>query len=138
MKLKSIIRFQIVAWIGTLVNLGTLWLLHGKFNISVPIAGGCAIEVAILHNFTWYYLRTWKDRVEHTPLDYFRRLWKYNLITAGVDFIFNLGLLWTLNHFLHIHYLLADILGMIAGPFFKIFINELIIFKKPKLNSDNP
>lgn len=137
MKLTSIIRFQLVAWLGTLVNLGTLWLLHGKFKIPVPIAGACAIEVAILHNFTWYYLRTWKDRVGHTPQGFVQRLWKYNLITAGIDFVVNLGLLWILTHFFHLHYLLADLLGMIASPFFKIFVNELIIFKKPKLDSEN-
>ncbi|PIS27747.1 MAG: hypothetical protein COT43_09020 [Candidatus Marinimicrobia bacterium CG08_land_8_20_14_0_20_45_22] len=137
MKFKSIIQFQFVAWLGTFVNLGTLWLLHGKFKIPVPIAGACAIEVAILHNFTWYYLHTWRDRVEHTLLDYFRRLWKYNLITAGIDFLINLGILWTLTHFLNFHYLLADILGMVPGPSSKIFVNDLIIFKKPKLESKN-
>ncbi len=131
MKLKSILSFQLVAWLGTFVNLGTLWLLHGQLKIPVPIAGACAIEIAILHNFTWYYFRTWRDRVKHTPGDFLRRLWQYNLITAGVDFVFNLGTLSALTHFFHWNYLVADLLGMMIGPIIKIFVNELLIFRKP-------
>lgn len=134
MKIKRILSFQFVAWLGTLVNLGILWVLHGKLKIPVPIAGACAIEIAILHNFTWYYFRTWNHRVAHTPRDFFQRLWKYNLLTASVDFVLNLGTLSALTHFLHFNYLLADILGMLLGPIVKIFVNELVIFRKPRLH----
>ncbi len=137
MNFKKIIKFQLVAWLGTIVNLGSLWILHGILKIPVTIAGACAIELAILHNFTWYYFRIWNGRVAHTPTDFFSRLWKYNVITAGVDFVFNLGTLSVLTHFFHLHYILADILGMSIGPFIKIFINELVIFKKPKLHVKN-
>lgn len=132
MNFQGILRFQIVVWLGSLVNLGVLWLLHGLLKIPVTIAGACAIEIAILHNFTWFYFRTWGDRVYRTRVDFFRRLVRYNLITASIDFIINWGTLWSLNHFFHVHYLLADMAGMVIGPFFKFIANEFLIFQKSK------
>ncbi|MBO8152410.1 MAG: hypothetical protein DRP91_09285 [Candidatus Neomarinimicrobiota bacterium] len=130
MNVKSIIKFQFVAWLGTLVNLGSLWLLHGIFDLPLSIAGAIAIELAILHNFTWHYFLTWNDRVHFTLGDFFGRLYKYNILTASIDFLINLGTLYSLNKFFGVHYLLADIIGMSAGPIFKFLVNEFVIFRK--------
>ena len=127
-----IIKFQVIAWIGTVVNLGSLWLLHGNFHIPLAIAGACAIEIAIIHNFIWHYYLTWRGRVHHTKKDFFQRFLKYNLVTASIDALVNLGILWSLAHFLNVHYLFADILGMLPGPIFKFLSNEFIIFRKSK------
>lgn len=130
MNFKRIIRFQLVAWGGTVINLSVLWLLKGRLGLDVVVAGIFAIELAIIHNFTWHYFITWRDRVDKTISDYFVRLVKYNLATASVDFVVNLGTLWALTKFLGMNYLIADIFGMIAGPIFKFIINEFLIFKK--------
>lgn len=129
-KLKLIFSFQLVAWAGTLVNLGALWLLKGFLDVPLVLAGACAIELAIIHNFTWHYFFTWKDRVGRTVGDYLFRLLKYNLITASIDFFVNLGVLFALTKYAGVHYLLSDIAGMIAGPVFKFIANEYLIFKK--------
>ncbi|MBO8130783.1 MAG: GtrA family protein [Candidatus Marinimicrobia bacterium] len=130
MKLKNIIRFQFVAWLGTFVNLGSLWLFHGQLDLPISISGALAIELAILHNFTWHYFITWNDRVHFTLSDFLKRLYKYNILTASVDFAINLSTLYSLNKFLGVHYMLAGIIGMSAGPIFKFLINEFIIFRK--------
>ena len=127
-----IIQFQVVAWGGTLVNLGVLWLTKGVLGVPLIPAGILAIETAIIHNFTWHYFITWKERVAGTPRDYFARLVRYNLITASIDFTVNLGILWGLTTFAGVHYLIADILGMLAGPFFKFLTNEFLIFKRER------
>ena len=64
--------------------------------------------------------------------DYFRRLIRYNLVTASIDFTVNLGVLWVLAAFAGVHYLVADLAGMLAGPFFKFLANEFLIFGKEK------
>ena len=127
-----IIQFQLVAWGGTLVNLGVLWLTKGVLGIPLIPAGALAIEIAIIHNFTWHYFFTWKDRVAGNPRDYFSRLLRYNLVTASIDFIVNLGILWGLVTFAGVHYLLADLAGMVAGPLFKFVANERLIFKRDR------
>ncbi|MCD6594335.1 GtrA family protein [bacterium] len=127
---KRIFKFQIVAWGGTIVNLGVLWLLKGQLDVNLVIAGACAIELAIIHNFTWHFFVTWRDRVNRNLSDYLIRLAKYNAITASIDFTINLGILWLLTTYFGVNYLLADIIGMIAGPIFKFSANELLVFKK--------
>ena len=44
----------------------------------------------------------------------------------------NLGVLWVLAAFAGVHYLVADLAGMLAGPFFKFLANEFLIFGKEK------
>jgi putative flippase GtrA len=128
--IRRILKFQMVAWIGTLINQGVLWLLKGQFEIPIAIASACAIELAIIHNFTWHYFVTWRERVSGTFGDYFIRLLKYNTVTASIDFVCNLSVLLILTHYTNLHYLLANPLGMLAGPIFKFLANEFIIFRK--------
>jgi len=125
-----VLRFQLVAWGGTLVNLGVLWLLKGRLHLSLVPAGALAIETAIIHNFTWHYFVTWKDRVDRSVKDYVLRLLRYNLVTASIDFVVNLGTLWVLVTFAGVHYLVADLLGMLAVPIVKFFVNEFFIFRR--------
>ena len=128
--LGKVMRFQLVAWGGTLVNLGILWLLRGRLGMPLVPAGAAAIEAAIVHNFTWHYFVTWRDRVQRSRRDYFVRLLRYNLVTASIDFVLNLGILWGLVRFARVHYLLADLAGMLAGPVVKFFANEFLVFRK--------
>jgi len=128
MKVKRILNFQLVAFGGTLVNMSVLWLLKGHLHLPVIAAGACAIELAIIHNFTWHYFRTWRERVDFSVPDYLKRLIKYNFITASIDFIVNLGLLWVLTRYVGMHYLIANGIGMLGGPVLKFLANEHLIF----------
>ncbi len=130
--LARLLQFHLVAWGGTLVNLGVMWLLKGRLNVHVILAGALGIETAIVHNFTWHYFFTWRDRVDRTAKDYFLRLVRYNLVTASIDFVVNLGILWALTTYAGVHYLVAHLAGMLAGPVFKFFANEFLIFRRGK------
>ncbi|MCB5247300.1 MAG: GtrA family protein [Candidatus Cloacimonetes bacterium] len=139
---RKLLSFHLIAWVGTLVNLAVLWLTHGVLKIPLLIAGAIAIEIAIIHNFTGHYFITWKDRVKRTPRNYLLLLLKYNLVTASIDFVVNLGILWLLTHFLGVHYLIANIAGQVLGPLFKLVANEFLVFPKLKktklkLSEDN-
>jgi len=126
---RRIIKFQFVAWCGTLVNMGVLWVLKGLLDVPLILAGACAIELAIIHNFTWHYFLTWRERVAHTVSDYFTRLVKYNLVTASIDFVVNLTVLYVLTKYFGVYYLVANIIGMLAGPILKFLANEFLIFR---------
>lgn len=129
MNLKRIVKFQFVAWVGTLVNLSVLWVLKGQLDLPIVVAGACAIELAIIHNFTWHYFLTWRERVAHTAGDYFLRLAKYNLVTASIDFVVNLSVLYVLTEYFGVYYLVANIIGMLAGPILKYLANEFLVFR---------
>jgi len=130
--IKRILKFQVVALGGTVVNMGVLWLLKGQFHWPVVLAGACAIELAIIHNFTWHYFKTWKDRVAMNVKDYLFRLLKYNGVTASIDFLVNLTVLIVLTKYFDVYYLLANGLGMLAGPVLKYLANEYLVFKHIK------
>jgi dolichol-phosphate mannosyltransferase len=129
MNFRRIIKFQFVAWIGTLVNMCVLWVLKGLLDVPLMIAGACAIELAIIHNFTWHYFLTWRERVHYTVRDYFLRLLKYNLVTASIDFVLNLTVLYVLTKYFGVYYLVANLFGMLAGPILKFLANEFFIFR---------
>jgi len=129
---KRIIKFQLINWMGSIVNFFILWLLHGIMGCSIIVSGICAIELALLHNFSWHYLFTWSDRVKHTLPDFLKRLLKYNIIVVSTDLIINLGILYTLTKYFGIHYFIANLLGMMAGPFIKFLIDEFGIFRYDK------
>ncbi len=128
--LKKLIYFHLIAWTGTLVHLAVLWLAHGVLKVPLLIAGALAVEVAIIHNFTGHYFITWKDRISRSPRNYFQLLLRYNLVTASIDLVVNLGILWLLTHFLGVHYLIASITGQLLGPLFKLLANEFLVFPK--------
>ncbi len=67
--------------------------------------------------------------MKRTVSDYFQRLLQYNLVTASIDFIVNLTVLWALTKYLDMHYLIANILGMLGGPVLKFVANEFLIFR---------
>lgn len=112
-----------------MVNLSALWVLKGRLDIPLMVAGACAIELAIIHNFTWHYFLTWRERVAHTARDYLTRLLKYNLVTASIDFVVNLTVLYVLTEYFGVYYLVANIVGMLAGPVLKFLANEFLIFR---------
>lgn len=134
-KIKRFLRFQVVSIGGTLVNMGTLWLLYRKLQLPLVIASACAIELAIIHNFTWHYFLTWKDRIKkHSVPDYFKRLAHYNIVTASIDFIVNISILKTLVKYTDMHFQLANLIGMAACPLFKFLANEFLVFRKKLLH----
>jgi len=96
----------------------------------VAAAGALAIELAIIHNFTWHFFVTWREEVITGFSRYFAYLLRYNAVTASIDFVVNWGTLWVLATFAGVHYLIAGALGMVAGPFFKFLANEYLVFRK--------
>lgn len=126
--LKRIFSFQFIGWIGTVLNLAVLWLCYDVLQWSLLVSGALAIEAAIIHNFVWYYFWTWSDRVEYTFRDFFHLLVKYNILTAAIDFIIRLSILWVLTEYFGIHYLISDIIGMFIAPIIKYITNDAYIF----------
>lgn len=130
------IRFQIVGWGGVLLNLLIIWLLYDIAGWSLIVSATLAIEASIIHNFTWYYFKTWHDRVGHSIGDYFSRLIRFNVITASIELLVKVGVIWFLTQYMGMHYLLSDLISMLFGPIFKYTASEFYIFKPPSPTDD--
>lgn len=126
-------KFMAVAWLGMVVNTACLYLFKGVLGIRIIPASILAIEIAILHNFLWLRWWAWRDRQHRPP--FFKQLLVYNAATGAVDLAANVSVLWILSTFFGVHYLLANLLGMIAGPFIKFWLNEKLIFREVKHES---
>ena len=122
-------KFMTVAWLGMAVNMACLFLFKGVLHIPLIPASLLAIEIAIIHNFMGLRHWAWRDRSNGNH-SFFRQLLLYNVFTGAVDIVANVSVLWSLSTFFQVHYLLANALGMIAGPFIKFWVNEKVIFKK--------
>ncbi len=48
---SPIVRFALVGALGTLVNLGALWIIHYALGVIHEIASALAIEISVLSNF---------------------------------------------------------------------------------------
>lgn len=126
-------RFMIVAWIGAVVNTLFLYWFKGVLRIPIIPASIMAIEIAIIHNFIWLRFWAWGDRGENGGRPHFlKQLLLYNVATGVVDLTVNVSILWLLYKLLGVHYLLANIAGMVMGPFIKFWLNDKIVFKETR------
>jgi len=124
---------MVVSWVGMGVNTACLYLFKGVWRIPIIPASLMAIEISIIHNFVWYRYWAWGDRVEAGSRPAFlRQLVLYNAATGLVDLSVNVSILWLLYKVFGVYYLIANIIGMILGPFFKFWINEKLIFKEKR------
>lgn len=124
---------MIVAWIGMAVNTALLFLFKGVMGIPLIPASLLAIEIAILHNFIWLRYWAWSDRkTDNQRPPFWKQLIVYNLATGAVDLMANVTILWVLATLFGVHYLVANIIGMILGPFIKFWVNDKLIFKETR------
>ena len=123
-------KFLLVAWMGMVVNSGYLYVFKGVLGVRLIPASMMAIEIAIIHNFIWFRHWAWKDRKSENRQPFFKQLLMYNVATGIVDLSANVTILWVLSTLFHVHYMLANILGMLAGPFIKFWLNDKVIFRE--------
>jgi putative flippase GtrA len=61
---KEIVRFlkfSVVGTIGTVVDFGTLYLLHGLLGLPIVLSNTCSFSAAVVSNFTWNRYWTYPD-----------------------------------------------------------------------------
>lgn len=119
------IKFSVVGISGIVVNQGALYLLVSFAGLNVEIAGILSIELSIITNFLLNNYWTWN----HDKSDsFFSRLLKYHLVTlvsGGTNYV----ILLVLTSF-NVHYLIANMVGIIFGMGINFLFNHFWTFKK--------
>ena len=105
--------FTVVGIVGFAVQTLALWMLAGHARMPVVPATLVATEIAVLHNFAWHVRWTWADRPAG-PVATCLRLLRFNLANGGVSLLGAAALMPVLVHALGIHYLLANLLTVLA------------------------
>jgi putative flippase GtrA len=99
-------KFNLVGAIGMAWQLGLLALLNRLAPGHYLVATAAALELTLLHNFTWHVHFTWRDRRDASALA--AQLIRFHLSNGLVSMLGNLGLMRTLVDSIHAPLLLAN------------------------------
>lgn len=127
--LTRFIKFGIVGGSGILINMGFLWFFTEIVGIFYLISSVLAIALAMINNFIWNDLWTWRDRGEPGVKPYLTRMAKFIVVSSIAAYIGNLGILWILTHFFNIYYLISNLIGIAVGTILNYSVNNFWTFK---------
>lgn len=127
------IKFGIVGTSGIAVNTGVLWLLKGQLGVPLAIAPIFAIGTAVFSNFILNNYWTWNENKAIRKHTFFHRLWRYYL-SASLGAAINYIALLSLTNIFEIHYLIANLAGIVLGMVSNFLLGEFWVFKSEDTN----
>jgi putative flippase GtrA len=89
-------RFGLVGFIGAILQLMIVWLLTKSFGVLSTVATLVAVEITILHNFTWHERFTWGNRGPKSIRQLALRLWRFHAGNGLVSLAGNAMLMYCL------------------------------------------
>jgi|SRR5208337_239861 len=123
---NRVFKFGIVGISGIIINQGVLISLKEYAGFSIPVASVFAIELAILNNFIWNDLWTFKECDKTQKLSCtWHRLLLFEVVSAG-GAIINFALLNILTFSMAIDYRIANIIGILLGFGWNFVVNRRI------------
>ena len=123
------IKFNVVGVGGFALQASALFVLtHTTHSISYLAATALAVELAVLNNFVWHQLWTWKDRPSLTPIATLRRLAKFNITTGLVSIAGNLVFMSILVGRLGFAIVLANLISVVACSLLNFILADRIAF----------
>ncbi len=127
--LLRFIKFSVVGGSGVIVNMGFLWFFTEVVGIFYIVSSVLAIALAMINNFIWNDLWTWRDRGKPGVKALFHRFIKFCIVASIAGYGGNLGVLWILTHFFNIHYLISNAFGIAVGTILNYSLNNIWTFK---------
>lgn len=82
------LKFSAVGGAGFAIQLAALWAL-ARAGLPVAIATALAVETAVLHNFVWHEVWTWRG-VDASRR--WSRLWRFHAATGAISIAANVAL----------------------------------------------
>ncbi len=128
------LKFGSVGALGVVVNMACYTLFHEALGVEDYLARVFAIEIAVLHNFTWNFFWTWKDRGRRVKA-YFTRLLRYHGSTFIASYLVPLAIGWAVNFAMEgipfANYI-SHLTGIVAGMLVNYLISDFWVFKTSK------
>jgi len=119
---KKVLKFGLVGLTGIVVNIAALKILLME-GISGYIALFFAITVAILNNFFWNDIWTFKDSSQRSVTSFWQRLRLFYTVSAG-GAVINYGVAVLLTQFIGMKIDLADLIGILIGFVWNFLVNR--------------
>jgi putative flippase GtrA len=125
--LRRWLKFNTVGAIGIGVQLAVLAALKSGFGMGYLPATALAVEAAVLHNFVWHELWTWRGRAYGSSV--LVRLLKFHLGNGLISIAANLALMRILVGMLHAPYLPANLASIAIASLANFLAAEFFVFR---------
>jgi putative flippase GtrA len=122
------VKFYVVGGVGIGVQLGALAVLKSLLGVNYLWATALAVEIAVLHNFIWHQLWTWRDR-QTSLTEALGRMVRFNLTTGALSILANVVLMRGLTGSLGIHYLPANLMAIAGTSLANFALSEWFVFR---------
>jgi putative flippase GtrA len=126
------LKFNAVGALGFVVQLAVLSLLVSGFRVNYLLATALAVEIAVLHNFVWHELYTWRDRTMGAHGGAAGRLLRFNLTTGALSIAGNLLVMRLLVGKLGLHYLPANVATIAVLSLANFAASHWLVFRAPR------
>lgn len=117
--------FNAVGALGVAVQLLSLWLLTGVAAVHYLIATPVAVMLAVVHNFIWHRLWTWKDR----DVDLMRAGARFVFTNGLLSIVSNLGVTAALVSGTHANLLTANAVAIVTSGLLNFWLGDVVIFR---------
>jgi dolichol-phosphate mannosyltransferase len=125
-----LLKFNVVGVGGFLLQLAALAALtHGSHSISYLTATALAVELAILNNFFWHQLWTWRDRPSLSINETLVRLAKFNVTNGLVSIAGNLIFMSILVGRFGVAIVLANLISVLVCSLLNFILADRVAFK---------
>ena len=119
------LKFNAVGGAGLVVQLGVLWLLERVAGVQYLVATVLAVEAAVLHNFVWHQLWTWRGRPKQSV---WRRLARFHVANGAVSLVANFVLTALFVGVLHMRLIPANLLSVGIAGLLNFALAEVWVF----------
>jgi putative flippase GtrA len=120
-------RFSAVGAAGAVAQLAALAFFHAVIGLGYLTATALAVEFAILHNFLWHELWTWRDRANGSPAG---RLLRFQFTAGAVSLVCNLACMRIMTGGHHAPYLVANAASIAVGAIANYLAADLFVFRR--------
>lgn len=126
---KRVFKFGLVGLSGIVVNMGMLWYLTEFVGFYYLVSSLFAIELAILNNFVWNDLWTFKAGASHKLSSRWHRLISFHVVSVG-GLVINMGILYLLTSVGGVYYLISNIIGILVGFGWNFMVNRRVTWTR--------
>jgi putative flippase GtrA len=123
-------RFNVVGWIGVLVQLAILTLLVRGLQLNYLPATALAVEAAVLHNFAWHERWTWAGSGPSGSAALLNRLVRFHLANGLISLAGNLVLMGLLVGCAHLRPVTANLCAILACSSLNFFLSHFWVFRR--------
>lgn len=126
---KKVFKFGLVGLSGIVVNMGVLWYLTEFVGFYYLVSSLFAIELAILNNFVWNDLWTFKAGASHKLSSQWHRIISFHVVSAG-GLVINMGILYLLTSVGGVYYLISNIIGILVAFGWNFMVNRRVTWTR--------